>query len=90
MQRATLWTDILSRSRSLLYLQSTILLPPAFAHLRLQEDHVFIARDSSVLSNALSWSTQRLQEESLIYFCDYRRDHRLRVLVLFLRVLDPT
>ena len=88
MQRATLWTDILSRTRS--FLTEYYLLPPAFAHLRLQEDRVFIERDSRVLSNALSSSTKRLQEESLICLSDYRRDHRLRVLVLFLRVLDPT
>ena len=65
-------------------------LPPAFAHQRLQEDRVFHRTRFKSTKQRLVFVDERLQEDSHTPFCEYRRDHRLRVLVLFRRILDPT
>ena len=65
-------------------------LPPIFAHLRLQEDRVFHRTRFKNPKQRLVFVNKRLQEDSHAFFCEYRRDRRFRVLVLFRRILDPT
>ena len=77
-------------SFSFFYLQSTTLLPPAFARLRLQEDRVFHHTRFKSPKQRLVFVNKRLQEDSHTFPCECRRDHRLRVLVLFRRISDPT